>query len=54
MKAIMVMFDSLNRRMLSPYGCEWVMTPNFQRLADRGVTFDCSYVGSMRGCPVFS
>ena len=51
MKAIMVMFDSLNRRMLSPYGCEWVMTPNFQRLADRGVTFDCSYVGSMPCMP---
>jgi len=24
MKVIMVMFDSLNRRMLPPYGCEWV------------------------------
>jgi arylsulfatase A-like enzyme len=51
MKAIMVMFDSLNRRMLSPYGCDWVFTPNFQRLADRGVTFDCSYVGSMPCMP---
>lgn len=51
MRAIMVMFDSLNRRMLSPYGCDWVFTPNFQRLADRGVTFDCSYVGSMPCMP---
>ena len=51
MKAIMVMFDSLNRRMLQPYGCDWVFTPNFQRLADRGVTFDCSYVGSMPCMP---
>ncbi len=29
MKAIMVMFDSLNRRMLEPYGSQWVQTPNF-------------------------
>lgn len=51
MKAIMVMFDSLNRRMLSPYGCEWVHTPNFERLAQRTVTFDHSYVGSMPCMP---
>ena len=30
MKAIMVMFDSLNRHMLEPYGCDWVQTPNFR------------------------
>ena len=46
MKAIMMMFDSLNRRMLSPYGCDWVHTPNFERLARRAVTFDNSYIGS--------
>jgi len=51
MKAIMVMFDSLNRRMLAPYGCDWVKTPNFQRLAQRAVTFDNSYVGSMPCMP---
>jgi len=46
MKAIMLMFDTLNRRMLSPYGCDWVKTPNFQRLAARTATFDRSYIGS--------
>lgn len=51
MKAIMVMFDSLNRRMLQPYGCDWVHTPNFQRLAQRAVTFGNSYVGSMPCIP---
>ena len=51
MKAIMVMFDSLNRRMLQPYGCDWVETPNFSRLADEAVTFDTSYVGSMPCMP---
>jgi arylsulfatase A-like enzyme len=51
MKAIVLMFDSLNRRMLPPYGCEWVHAPNFQRLADRTVTFENSYVGSMPCMP---
>ncbi len=51
MKAIMVMFDSLNRHMLPPYGCDWVHAPNFQRLAEKSVTFDCSYVGSMPCMP---
>ena len=51
MKAIMVMFDSLNRHMLPPYGCDWVHAPNFQRLAERTVTFDCAYVGSMPCMP---
>ena len=47
----MIMFDSLNRRMLPPYGCEWVHAPNFQRLAARSVTFDNAYVGSMPCMP---
>ena len=51
MKAIMVMYDSLNRHMLSPYGCEWTKTPNFKRLAERCMTFDKSYVGSLPCMP---
>jgi arylsulfatase A-like enzyme len=51
MKAIMIMFDSLNLHMLKPYGCNWVHTPNFQRLAEKTVTFDNSYVGSMPCMP---
>lgn len=51
MKCIMVMFDSLNRRMLSPYGCDWTVTPNFQRLARKTVTFETSYVCSMPCMP---
>ena len=51
MKAIMVMYDSLNRKMLEPYGCDWVKTPNFTRLAEKAVTFDCNYVGSMPCMP---
>jgi len=51
MKAVIVMFDSLNRHMLPPYGCDWVHAPNFRRLADRTVTFDRAYVGSMPCMP---
>ena len=51
MKAIMVMFDSLNRRMLPPYGCDWVHAPNFQRLARKTVTFTNAFVGSMPCMP---
>ena len=51
MKAILVLFDSLNRHMLSPYGCQWVHTPNFARLAERAVTFTSAYVGSMPCMP---
>jgi arylsulfatase A-like enzyme len=50
-KAIMVMFDTLNRHMLPPYGCDWVHAPNFTRLAARTVTFDNCYVGSMPCMP---
>ncbi len=51
MKAIMVMFDSLNRRMLPPYGCDWVHAPNFQRLAEHSVVFDRAFIGSMPCMP---
>ncbi|GIK28375.1 MAG: sulfatase [Anaerolineae bacterium] len=51
MKAIMVMFDSLNRHMLPAYGSEWIHAPNFQRLAERTVTFERSYAGSMPCMP---
>lgn len=51
MKAIMVMFDTLNRRMLPPYGCDWVHAPNFTRLAQRTVTFNNCYAGSMACMP---
>ena len=51
MKAIMVMFDSLNRRMMQPYGGDWVNTPNFARLAQRAVTFENAFIGSMPCMP---
>lgn len=51
MRAIMVMYDSLNRHMLEPYGCDWTITPNFCRLAQRAVQFENNYVGSMPCMP---
>jgi arylsulfatase A-like enzyme len=51
MKAIFVCFDTLNRRMLPPYGCDWINAPNFNRLAERAVTFENAYVGSMPCMP---
>lgn len=51
MKAVMLMFDSLNRGMLAPYGCDWTKTPNFARLAERTVRFDQCYAGSLPCMP---
>ena len=51
MKAVMVMFDSLNRHLLPPYGCDWTHAPNFARLSERAATFDGSYICSMPCMP---
>ncbi|MHC4220806.1 MAG: sulfatase [Planctomycetota bacterium] len=51
MKAIMLMYDSLNRHRLSPYGCDWIHTPNFDRLAERSVRFTTAFAGSMPCMP---
>ena len=51
MKAVMVMFDTLNRHMLPPYGCDFVQAPNFSRLAEHTVTFTKAFVGSMPCMP---
>ncbi|GMK45351.1 sulfatase-like hydrolase/transferase [Paenibacillus glycanilyticus] len=51
LKAIIVMFDSLNRHMLPPYGGDWTQAPNFSRLAERSVTYDNHWVGSMPCMP---
>jgi len=51
MRAVMVMFDSLNRHMLPNYGNEWIKAPNFKRLNDLCVTFDNFYAGSLPCMP---
>ncbi|CAN7682710.1 sulfatase [Neorhizobium sp. LjRoot104] len=51
MKTIFVLFDSLNRTTLGAYGGKSVKTPNFDRFAERAVTFDRHYVGSLPCMP---
>ncbi|WP_320129673.1 sulfatase [uncultured Sphaerochaeta sp.] len=50
MKAIMVMFDSLRRDLLSVNGGP-IYTPNFERLAASSVQFDSCYAGSLPCMP---
>lgn len=51
MRAILLLFDSLNRHCLEPYGCGWTQTPNFSRLAQHSVMFDRCYAGSLPCMP---
>ena len=51
MRLILLLFDSLNRRALESYGGTTVRTPNFTRLANRAVSFDTHFVGSMPCMP---
>ncbi len=51
MKAVFVLFDSLNRHVLAPYGGKRVPTPNFARLAEHTTTFERHYVGSLPCMP---
>lgn len=51
MKTVFLLFDSLNRLLLEPYGGELLDTPNFRRLAARSMRFDKHYVGSMPCMP---
>ncbi|MFI4912678.1 MAG: sulfatase [Sedimentisphaeraceae bacterium JB056] len=51
MKAIVVMFDSLRKCDLPCYGNKWVKAPNFERLAEKTVTFTNAWVGSMPCMP---
>lgn len=52
MKAILIMFDSLNKQYLPSYNNSCgVIAPHFERLRDQSVTFENSYVSSMPCMP---
>lgn len=51
MRVINIMYDSLNRHLLSPYGCDFTITKNFRRLQEKSVTFDNFYAGSLPCMP---
>ena len=51
MRSISIMYDSLNRKMLSAYGNKETITPNFERLAKQCAVFDGFYCGSLPCMP---
>lgn len=51
MRAIFLIFDSLNKHALECYGGTEIATPNFNRLASKTVRFDNHYVGSLPCMP---
>ena len=51
MRAIFVLFDSLVRGALECYGGTSIATPNFRRFAERAVSFDTHFVGSLPCMP---
>lgn len=51
MKAVFVLFDTLNRRFLPPYSDDTVRAPAFERLNEQTTRFDNCYIGSMPCMP---
>ena len=51
MKSVFLLFDTLMLQALECYGGTHVPTPNFNRLADKGICFDKHYVGSLPCMP---
>lgn len=51
MRAVMLMFDSLNKKFLSAYGNEETITPNFKRLKENSLCFENFFVGSLPCMP---
>ena len=50
-RAVFVLFDSLNRNAMGAYGGAGIHTPNFDRFARQSVTFDNHFVGSLPCMP---
>lgn len=51
MSTVFLLLDSLNRKALGSYGGTAIATPNFDRIASRGIVFDNHYVGSLPCMP---
>ena len=51
MKAILCLFDSLNRTALGCYGNTAIPTPNFDRFAKQSCRYDNHFVGSLPCIP---
>ena len=50
-RTIFIIMDSLNRHYLRCYGGDLAITPNIDRLAERGTVFDNHYAGSLPCMP---
>jgi arylsulfatase A-like enzyme len=51
MKTLFIVLDTVRRDYLEAYGNTWVKTPHIARLAERGVTFENHWVGSLPCMP---
>lgn len=51
MRVIQITFDTLTRKFLPNYGCDWVIAPNFKRLEKHCTRFDNFYAGSLPCMP---
>jgi len=51
MKCLFIVLDTVRRDYLAGYGNDWVHTPSLTRLAERGITFDNHWVGSLPCMP---
>ena len=51
MRVIFVLYDSLVRGAMQCYGGTHIDTPQFSRFAERAVTFDSHFVGSLPCMP---
>lgn len=51
MRAVMFLFDTLTRKYLPNYGCDWVQMPNFKRLDNHCTKFNNFYAGSLPCMP---
>ena len=51
MKCVFIVLDTVRRDYLAGYGNDWVHTPSLTRLAERGITFDNHWVGSLPCMP---
>lgn len=46
-----MLFDSLNKKALEPYGASFGCTPNIRKFAEKGISFSNHYVGSLPCMP---
>ncbi len=51
MKCVFIVLDTVRRDYLAGYGNDWVHTPSLTRLAERGITFDNHWAGSLPCMP---